>query len=41
VGGQRDNASVVLIDGMEISGQELNTYPLAIPPQDSVAEFRV
>jgi hypothetical protein len=28
VGGQRDNTSVVLIDGMEISGQELNNYPL-------------
>ena len=41
VGGQRDNTSVVLIDGMEISGQELNNYPLAIPPLDSVAEFRV
>jgi hypothetical protein len=32
---------VVLIDGIEISGQELNNYPLAIPPLDSVAEFRV
>ena len=32
---QRDNTSVVLIDGMEISGQELNNYPLAIPPLDS------
>jgi len=41
VGGQRDNTSVVLIDGMEISGQELNNYPLAIPPLDSVGEFRV
>ena len=41
VGGQRDNTSVVLIDGMEISGQELYHYPLAIPPLDSVAEFRV
>jgi hypothetical protein len=41
VGGQRDNTSVVLIDGMEISGQELNNYPLAIPSLDSVAEFRV
>ena len=41
VGGQRDNTSVVLIDGMEISGQELNNYPLAIPPLDSLAEFRV
>ena len=38
---QRDNTSVVLIDGMEISGQELNNYPLAIPPLDSLAEFRV
>jgi Carboxypeptidase regulatory-like domain len=41
VGGQRDNTSVVLMDGIEISGQELNNYPLAIPPLDSVAEFRV
>jgi hypothetical protein len=41
VGGQRDNTSVVLIDGIEISGQELNNYPLAIPPLDSVGEFRV
>jgi outer membrane receptor protein involved in Fe transport len=41
VAGQRDNTSVVLIDGMEISSQELNNYPLAIPPLDSVAEFRV
>ena len=41
VGGQRDNTSVVLIDGMVISGQELNNYPLAIPPLDSLAEFRV
>jgi Carboxypeptidase regulatory-like domain len=41
VGGQRDNTSVVLIDGMEISGQELNNYPLAVPPLDSLAEFRV
>jgi hypothetical protein len=41
VAGQRDNTSVVLIDGMEVSGQELNNYPLAIPALDSVAEFRV
>ena len=41
VGGQRDNTSVVLIDGMEVSGQELNNYPLAIPPLDSLGEFRV
>ena len=41
VGGQRDNTSVVLVDGMEISGQELNNYPLAIPSLESVAEFRV
>ena len=41
VAGQRDNTSVVLMDGMEISGQELNNYPLAIPPLDSVGEFRV
>jgi hypothetical protein len=26
---------------MEISGQEINNYPLAIPSLDSVAEFRV
>ena len=32
---------MILIDGMIISGQELNNYPLAIPPLDSVAEFRV
>ena len=41
VGGQRDNTSVVLVDGMEISGQEMNNYPLAIPPLDSLGEFRV
>src|SRR4029453_13413440 len=41
VGGQRDNTSVVLIDGMEISGQELKNYPLGIPPLDSLAEFPV
>ena len=41
VGGQRDNTSVVLVDGMEVSGQELNNYPLAIPPLDSLGEFRV
>jgi hypothetical protein len=41
VAGQRDNTSIVLIDGLEVSGQELNNYPLAIPPLDSVAEFRV
>src|SRR4030095_11830109 len=41
VGGQRDNTSVVLVDGIEISGQEINNYPLAIPPQDSLGEFRV
>ena len=41
VGGQRDNTSVVLLDGMEISGQEINNYPLAIPSLESVAEFRV
>src|SRR2546425_130808 len=39
VGGQRDNTSVVLVDGMEISGQEINNYPLAIPSLDSVSEF--
>ena len=41
VGGQRDFSSVVLVDGMEISGQEISNYPLAIPSLDSVAEFRV
>ncbi|HZT30763.1 MAG TPA: TonB-dependent receptor [Bryobacteraceae bacterium] len=41
VGGQRDNTAVVLMDGIEISGMELNNYPLAIPSLDSVAEFRV
>ena len=41
IGGQRDNTSVVLVDGMEISGKELNNYPLAIPSLDSIAEFRV
>jgi hypothetical protein len=41
VGGQRDNTSVVLLDGIEISGQEINNYPLAIPSLESVAEFRV
>src|SRR5437867_10531262 len=40
-GGQRYNTSVVLVDGMEISGQEINNYPLAIPSLDSVSEFRV
>ena len=37
----KDDTSVVLVDGMEMSGQELNNYPLAIPPLDSFAEFRV
>lgn len=41
VGGQRDNTNVVLIDGIEVSGMELNNYPLAIPSLDSVQEFRV
>ncbi|MBK9171254.1 MAG: TonB-dependent receptor [Bryobacterales bacterium] len=41
VGGQRDNTSTVLVDGVEISGMELNNYPYAIPSLDSVAEFRV
>ena len=36
VGGQRDNTSVVLVDGMEISGQEINNYPLG----HSVARLR-
>jgi outer membrane receptor protein involved in Fe transport len=41
VGGQRDNTNVVLLDGIEISGMELNNYPLAVPSLDSVSEFRV
>jgi len=41
VGGQRDNANEILVDGIDISGMELNNYPLAVPPIDSVAEFRV
>lgn len=41
VGGQRDNTNVVLMDGIEISGMELNNYPLAVPSLDSVQEFRV
>ncbi len=41
VGGQRDNTNVVLLDGIEISGMELNNYPLAVPSLDSVDEFRV
>lgn len=41
VGGQRDNTSVVLVDGIEISGMELNNYPYAVPSLESVAEFRV
>ncbi|MCI0625845.1 MAG: TonB-dependent receptor [Acidobacteria bacterium] len=40
-GGQRDNTSTVLVDGIEISGMELNNYPYAIPSLESVAEFRV
>jgi hypothetical protein len=41
VGGQRDNANEVLIDGVEVSGMELNNYPLAIPSLDDVEEFNV
>jgi hypothetical protein len=41
VGGQRDNANTVLVNGIEISGMELNNYPLAIPSLDAVQEFRV
>jgi hypothetical protein len=41
MGGQRDNTSIVLVDGIEISGMEMNNYPLAIPSLESVAEFRV
>ena len=40
-GGQRDNTSTVLVDGIEISGMELNNYPYAIPSLESVGEFRV
>src|SRR5262245_46953950 len=40
-GGQRDTSNVVLLDGLEISGQEIMNYPLAIPSLESVAEFRV
>ena len=39
VGGQRDDSNVVLVDGVEISGMELNNYPLAIPSVDDVQEF--
>ena len=41
VGGQRDNMNEVLIDGVEVSGMELNNYPLAIPSLDDVQEFNV
>jgi hypothetical protein len=41
VGGQRDNQNEVLVDGVEISGMELNNYPLAIPSLDDVDEFNV
>lgn len=41
MGGQRDSTSVVLVDGIEISGMEVNNYPLAIPSLESVSEFRV
>ena len=40
-GGQRDNTTTVLVDGIEISGMELNNYPYAIPSLESVGEFRV
>ncbi len=40
-GGQRDNTSTVIVDGIEISGMELNNYPYAIPSLESVGEFRV
>jgi hypothetical protein len=39
VGGQRDNTNEVLVDGVEISGMELNNYPLAIPSLDDIQEF--
>ncbi len=41
VGGQRDDANVVLVDGIEISGMELNNYPLALPSVDDVQEFNL
>ena len=41
MGGQRDNTSIVLVDGIEISGMEMNNYPLAIPSIESIADFRV
>jgi hypothetical protein len=41
VGGQRDNVNVVLVDGVEISGMELNNYPLAVPSLDDIEEFNV
>src|SRR3954447_18051536 len=41
LGGQRDNTSIVLVDGIEISGMEVNNYPLAVPSLESVSEFRV
>src|SRR5688572_11930972 len=40
-GGQRDNTTTAIVDGIEISGMELNNYPYAIPSLDSVGEFRV
>lgn len=40
-GGQRDNTTTVIVDGIEISGMELNNYPYAIPSLESVNEFRV
>lgn len=40
-GGQRDNTTTVIVDGIEISGMELNNYPYAIPSLESVGEFRV
>ncbi len=41
MGGQRDNTSIILVDGIEISGMEVNNYPLAVPSLESVTEFRV
>jgi hypothetical protein len=41
VGGQRDDTNVVLVDGVEISGMELNNYALAIPSLDDIQEFNV
>ena len=41
LGGQRDNTSIVRVDGIEISGMEVNNYPLAVPSLESVSELCV